>query len=343
MKIKDKVTPERTFGSVASITDEPTRDERQRTIGLMHAWRLGARLAVKEWASGRTMLRRCLSVVRHPSYFITWLTPISYTRQREFAFVFENIARHKPSPTAILDISSPKLLPVTIAYTRPETRLDSIDIVEGEVLWTTKAKAHLGLSNLTPTVADARRLPFDNEEFDLVTSVSVFEHIAPEKDGEVIAARELGRVLAPGGVALLTVPFARVSFAEYHTGGVYERVSTEGEPIFYQRFYDLDLLNQNLVSTSGLQLVSLNFIEERFFSTNPRKRLANYIGKNRGQTLAFGLFYPLLARIFLSRPKPLERCTKPYIACLVLRKPETSSEWNSVQAAPSCAISPRNL
>ena len=312
------------------MAEEPARDERQRTIGLMHAWRLGARLAVKDWASRRTISRRCLSIIRHPSYLITWLTPISYTRLREFAFVFENIARYKPSPTAILDIGSPKLLPVTISYSRPERRLDSIDIAEGEVLWTTKAKAHLGLSNLTPTVADARRLPFDNEKFDLVTSVSVFEHIAPEKDGEVIAARELGRVLAPGGVALLTVPFARVYFAEYQTGRVYERVSANGAPIFYQRFYDLDLLKQNLVTASGLQLVSLNFIEERFFSNNPRKRLANYIRRTQGQRLAFGLFNPLLARIFLSRPKPLEHCAKPYIACLVLRKPELSAERNSV-------------
>jgi len=289
-------------------------------IGVWEAWRLGVRLAVKDWASRRTILRRCLSIIRHPSYLITWLTPISYTRQREFAFVFENIARHKPCPGAILDISSPKLLPVTVAYTHPETRLDSIDIVEGEVLWTTKAKTHLNLSNLTPTVADARRLPFDNEQFDLVTSVSVFEHIAPEKDGEVPAAQELGRVLTPGGVALLTVPFARVYFAEHRTGRVYERVSTQGEPIFYQRFYDLDLLKQNLAAASGLQLVSLNFIEERFFSPDPHRHLANYIGKTRGQRLTFGLFYPLLARIFLSGPKPLEYCKKPYLACLVLRK-----------------------
>ena len=288
--------------------------------GVWEAWRLGVRLAVKDWASRRRILRRCLSIIRHPSYLITWLTPISYTRQREFAFVFENIARHKPRPRALLDISSPKLLPVTIAYARPETRVDSIDILEGEVLWTTKARTHLNLSNLTPTVTDARRLPFDSEEFDLVTSVSVFEHIAPEKDGEVPAARELGRVLAPGGVALLTVPFSRTYFAEYHLGTVYERTSRNRQPIFYQRFYDLDLLKQNLAAASGLQLVSLNFIEEPFFSRDPRKRLASYISKTRGQILTLGLFYPLLARIFLSRPKPLEYCTKPYVAYLVLRK-----------------------
>ena len=306
------------------VPHEPQREgfnALSRTIGVRHAWWLGARLAIKEWASHRSIGRRWFSLVRHPSYPITWLTPISYTRQREFAFIFKSIARRKPFPTAILDISSPKLLPVTVASSYPETRVTSIDILDSEVRWTTKAIAHLGLSNITARVADARALPFDNEKFDLVTSMSVFEHIAPETDGEIPAVRELARVLAPGGIALLTVPFSRTYFAEYHEGGVYERVSTDGQPIFYQRFYDLSLLQRNLVAASGLRPVSVNFIEERFFSRNPRKRLANYIGRTRRQTLAFGLFYSLLARIFLSEPKSLEECRKPYIACLVLQKP----------------------
>jgi SAM-dependent methyltransferase len=321
VKIKDKLTPVRAFGPVASAAEEPARDGRQRTIGLRYVWRLGARLAVKEWASGRTVLRRCLSVARHPSYPITWLSPIRYKHYREFAFVFESIARYRPSPGALLDISSPKLLPVTIASARPEMRVDSIDILESDVLWVRKAMTHLGLPNLTASVADARTLPFDDESFDLVTSVSVFEHIAPENGGEAPAARELGRVLAPGGIALLTVPFSQTYFAEYRVGTVYERASTDGQPIFYQRFYDMNLLKRNLVAASGLRLVSIDFIEERFFSRDPHTRLASYIVGTRRQRLVFGLLYPLLARVFLSKPKELKKCKKPYIACLVLRKP----------------------
>jgi len=199
--------------------------------------------------------------------------------------------------------------------------VESIDILESDVLWVRKAVAHLGLPNLTASVADARTLPFDDESFDLVTSVSVFEHIAPENEGEAPAARELGRVLAPGGIALLTVPFSQTYFAEYRAGTVYERASTDGQPIFYQRFYDMNLLNRNLVAASGLRLVSIYFIEERFFSRDPHTRLASYIAGTRRQELAFGLFYPLLARVFLSPPNELEKCKKPYIACLVLRKP----------------------
>ena len=285
---------------------------------------LGTRLAIRQWASLRSPLRRCLSLVRHPTYPVTWLASVSFTRQREFAFIFDGIARYQPSPKNVLDISSPKLLPVSVAHARPRAQVRSTDFLESEVRWVKNAAGFLGLKNVLAEVQDARSLPYPDGAFDLVTSVSVFEHIAPEQDGEVPAVTEVGRVLASGGVALLTVPFARAYFAEYQTGMVYERKSVNGEPIFYQRFYDLDLLTRNLVNASGLELVSLKFIEERFFSPDPRRRLANYINGNPRHTLAFGLFYPLLSRIFLSEPKPLEQCRKPYIACLVLRKPTNS-------------------
>lgn len=291
-------------------------------LSVRKARRLGTRLAIKEWTGLRTPVRRCLSLFRHPSYLITWLSPVSFTRQREFAFVFESIARYRPVPKVILDISSPKLLPITVAHARPGARVHSVDILEAEVSRVNQATQLLSLSNLSAEVQDARKLPFADGHFDLITSVSVFEHIAPENDGEVLAARELGRVLAPGGVAFLTVPFSRRYFAEYHAETVYERTSLDGQPIFYQRFYDLDLLNRNLVAASGLELQSLEFVEERFFFSDPNRRVANYINGTGRQTLAFGLFYPILSRVFLSRPKRLDRCRKPYIACLVLRKPE---------------------
>jgi ubiquinone/menaquinone biosynthesis C-methylase UbiE len=58
----------------------------------------------------------------------------------------------------------------------------------------------------------------------------VFEHIAPEQDGEIPAVKELARVLAPHGIAILTVPFSKKYFAEYRTGRVYERISSETVP-----------------------------------------------------------------------------------------------------------------
>ncbi|MEV0581656.1 class I SAM-dependent methyltransferase [Nonomuraea sp. NPDC050310] len=50
--------------------------------------------------------------------------------------------------------------------------------------------------------ADARKLPFEDGEADLVTAFDVLEHI--EEDDRVAA--EIARVLRPGGTALIAVP-----------------------------------------------------------------------------------------------------------------------------------------
>ncbi|MGH2934162.1 MAG: class I SAM-dependent methyltransferase [Gaiellaceae bacterium] len=69
-------------------------------------------------------------------------------------------------------------------------------------------------------VADVRSLPFEDGRFDLILCVSTLEHIGrdtevyaveAERDerGDETALKELGRVLAPGGRLLVTVPTGR--------------------------------------------------------------------------------------------------------------------------------------
>lgn len=272
-----------------------------------------------------------MGLVRHPTYFASWLTPIDYVRYREFAFVLEVINRYMPSPRVVLDISSPKLLPLTIAYGIRAASVYAIDILSSEVRDVQTAAEYLCLPNLAAEVQDVRGLGLAADRFDLVTSVSVFEHIAPEKDGDVPAVRELGRVIASGGIAVITVPFAKSYFAEYRIGQVYERASRGDESVFFQRFYDYDLLMRNIVQASGLEVLYLGFIEERYFFRDPHKRLAHYINSSRRQNLIFGLWFPLLSHIFLSSPQSLEKCQKPYIACLVLRKPQRGESDKGIQ------------
>lgn len=50
--------------------------------------------------------------------------------------------------------------------------------------------------------ADARRLPFPNDHFDIVTAMDIIEHIDRDKE----AVSEIARVLKPGGRLLATVP-----------------------------------------------------------------------------------------------------------------------------------------
>lgn len=57
-------------------------------------------------------------------------------------------------------------------------------------------------------VANIARLPFEDEAFDYVYSVSVLEHMAKGED--VMAIKEMSRVLKKGGTMLVTVDFAPV-------------------------------------------------------------------------------------------------------------------------------------
>lgn len=59
-----------------------------------------------------------------------------------------------------------------------------------------------GVANIKYEVQNALQLTFPNDTFDLLISVDVIEHVGrPEQ-----MIRELGRVLKPGGIALITFP-----------------------------------------------------------------------------------------------------------------------------------------
>ena len=248
------------------------------------------------------------------------IAPIDYVRWREFSFALEAIETYMPSPASILDISSPKLLPMTLAANWRNSSVVSIDILESEVAYARTAGKSLHLDNLTCERMDARYLRFPDNSYELITSISVLEHIAPEKGGEEPVVREIHRVLKPNGIAIITVPFSSSYFAEFRDGIVYERIAQPDGNQFFQRFYDLNTLMERIVMASPMTLVSLGFIEERLFLKNPHKRLTHYISGTWFRTMIFGPFYPVLSRIFLSKPKELIQCMKPYLACLVMKK-----------------------
>lgn len=254
-------------------------------------------------------------------HLVQRISPIDYVRWREFSFVLEAIEKYSPTPERILDISSPKLLPLTLAENLPNSFVCSTDILKSEIVYVQSAKKQLHLNNLLCERMDARWLGFSDNRFDLITSISVLEHIAPEKEGEVPAVKEIHRVLSSNGIAIITVPFSKFYFVESKKGTVYERKVNKDENQFFQRFYDLNTLMKNIVKATSLELVYLGFIEERLFIKDPHKRLTHYISGTWLRTLLFGPLYPILSRIFLSKPKELNKCKKPYLACLVMKKP----------------------
>jgi ubiquinone/menaquinone biosynthesis C-methylase UbiE len=291
-------------------------------LNVWTAWRVGMRTKTGGDGSIGAVLRQLLRNLHRPERFSWTLRPIDFLRYREFDFALRAISQ-LPSPQRALDLSSPKLLPLTLAANIPTAQVISTDILAKEVHWTQNKSRELGLNNLSCQVQDARRLPYPSNHFDLITSISVLEHIAPENGGDVPAIVEMARVLRPGGVAVVTVPASHAYFSDHVSADVYERQSG-GESLFFQRVYSPELLERNFVDFPGLQLLDLKYVEERYYFQDPRKRIAHLFNCTPVQNLVFGPLFPLLAHIFLSPPRPLEKCSKPYIACMVLGKPRAA-------------------
>ena len=86
------------------------------------------------------------------------------------------------------------------------------DTSEALIAW---ARAHLPAAIHFDRTASVPPLPYPDQRFDLVYAVSVFTHLA--YDTQRLWARELARVLKPGGILLLTVhgiPYVRLFLPE---------------------------------------------------------------------------------------------------------------------------------
>jgi len=138
----------------------------------------------------------------------------------------------------VLDVgASYGLLPVW--YVRKGCEVWAVDITDRSFReWRTVA----GKRRLYCQQHDARRLGLKSESFDGVLCVSTIEHI--EEDGAV--AREIGRVLKPGGTAVFTFPVNSTKF------------EIRDNPDFgLVRMYDEAGLAERIIRPSGLTVVAM--------------------------------------------------------------------------------------
>ncbi|MFQ5706822.1 MAG: class I SAM-dependent methyltransferase [bacterium] len=192
------------------------------------------------------------------------LLPVNYWRYPVFRHIdqfFNNSKQLK-----VLDIGSPKLLAVYLAVKRKH-RVYATDIQDQTIftVWNTyyrdiQNNGSNGSAGYIADLQDARDLKYENDEFDIVYSVSVIEHIPDHGDSE--AMQEIHRVLKPGGLAIIEVPYALKTHETVKNTDVYER-QFNGEPVFYQRHYDEETLRSRLIEPSKLKLVEKVILGER--------------------------------------------------------------------------------
>lgn len=153
---------------------------------------------------------------------------------------------------------------------------------------------------------DAGRLPFATASFDLVVALDVLEHL----DDDAAAARELFRVLRPGGALVIFVPALRLLW------GLQDDVS------HHRRRYGRGQLRQ-VIAGAGFQVQRLTFFNTLLFPPILAARLAMRVRPPRTMKSENELGGPVsnavLGAIFGAEAPLLDRVDLPVgvsLACL---------------------------
>jgi len=201
--------------------------------------------------------------------------PVSYWRSREFAYAWRQL-QLRPG-ARVLDLGSPKDLAVMLARHRGY-EVVATDILPEAISLSRRYASAQGLDGRGPgsvhsEVQDGRALSYADGSFDAAYSVSVLEHI-PDR-GDEAAMHELIRVVKPGGVVVVTVPYDRKYRETFVEGPVYERKPVGREPVFFERHYDAAALADRLLGSEVADVVDLSYWGEGVVRT---EALLNRLG-----------------------------------------------------------------
>jgi len=201
-----------------------------------------------------------------------------YARYFEYPKAVEMMEIEEGESLSLLDVGSGRQgqFPLYLAAKFPQLSVCSSDPREDFTEQRQRVEA-LGLR----ASVEAGRLRFEQMDilspvfpeahFDRISCISTIEHIPG--DGDTAAIRNMARLLKPGGLLVVSVPFNW-----YHSGEIYReepmysvphsgRQSAPGDRrCFFERVYDDPSLRQRLVEPSGLSLEKMIYFGEPGFS-----------------------------------------------------------------------------
>jgi SAM-dependent methyltransferase len=169
------------------------------------------------------------------------------TRYFECDFAWRHLCQLESAPT-LLDVSSPRMFPLIVMVKRRAKKAyllnpDADDLLKSKQL-IEAAKLNAVCETMPCRLEDAS---FGKQYFDIVTSLSVVEHI-PE---DFAAVGKMWSLIRPGGKLILSMPCAREAVEEYHDTDPYKLQSDRNGWFFFQRYYDSRLLQERIFDVVG--------------------------------------------------------------------------------------------
>ncbi len=186
-----------------------------------------------------------------------------------------NVLSHLPIHR-YLDISSPRLFPILLMDKHRTMLADLINPDSKDINATTSLIEasglgdRCGLRNCLVENAD-----FGPETFDVVTSISVIEHI-PE---DIHALQVMWTMLKHGGRLLLSVPCAVEASEQYLNHSMYGLLKPDDQGfVFWQRTYDQALLEERIFGVIGPPTISAVYGEKTAgsFAKNAKRKRTEF-------------------------------------------------------------------
>lgn len=246
----------------------------------------------------------------------TIFIPFDSVRYYEFKYFFDAFKKIRTIKD-YLDMSSPRLLPFFIIKKKKPKNIilmnpDKKDLEETKKIFSIlKSKEISYFENIVQNFNN-------NSKYDLITSMSVIEHIPDGED--VIAIKKLWGLLNPGGILVISVPFHKSSFEEYINFNEYGILKQDDSGFFFgQRFYDEQLLQDRFYLQIGKPFYQCYFGERKknYFFNNRKKKVE--------QNNRYPFFLePLLARFSYKKYSKLTDMPGVGIVVMGFKKDENS-------------------
>ena len=185
--------------------------------------------------------------------------PMDSVRYFEFDFMWEAIKSKKVD--SYLDVSSPRLFPLVVINKNPGLKGDLLNPAKNDLPLTKSLADGIGLSERCrfhdELINDAA---FADNSFDLITCISVLEHIPDDQS----AILKMWNLLRPGGKLLISIPCAAKASEEYINLDEYELLDKdENGFVFYQRYYDERLIKERITNLIGQPEKTAIYAEKR--------------------------------------------------------------------------------